>query len=310
MSDIYNILSKHFAGETSAEEELLIQQFKLDNPEEYETLHTFWTTKGVNLSEFDTNQAWQKVAQKAQRPKRVFLLPNVRKVAAAAAIFILAMTGIYFYNNPTSSSEVVQITATSQQDKVELDDGTIVYLNKEASLSFPEKFAAHKREVTLQGEAFFEVTKDSKRPFIVHTNHSDIEVLGTSFNINTLEKKTEISVTTGKVQVQSTLNNKTSTLTANQSANVTKQNLEVFPTKNNNYLSWKTGIFHFDESTLQQVVKDLNTYYENRIILSKKDADCLFSSTFKQRDLKEIMEIIQLSCGLQLIKNNKNYELH
>lgn len=310
MSDIYNILAKYFAGETSSEEEQQVRQFKLDNPEEYRALRAFWTTKGTKLSKFNTDQAWEKIAKKSNRPKRVFLLSSLRRVAAVAAIFVLAVTGIYLYNNINTSPAIIQMTASIQKDTVELDDGTIVYLNNKASFSFPEEFDSHKREVTLEGEAFFEVAEDSKRPFIVYTNHSDVTVLGTTFNINTLEEETEVSVATGKVQVKSIINSETSILTPNQAARVTSQGMEVFSTENNNYVAWKTGVFHFDESMLQQVVEDLNSYYGNRIKLIKQDADCLFSSTFNQRDLKEIMEIIQLSCDLQLNQKNGYYELH
>lgn len=310
MSHIYNVLSKHFAGETTPDEELLVEKFKVENPQEYRTLQSFWREKRINLSQFDTKQGWQKVVQKAKRPKRVFLYLQLRRVAAVAAIFVVAMVGAYLlHKHPSASTELLTKAAVNQNDKIELEDGSIVYLNQHASLSFSKKFDTNIREVTLEGEAFFEIAKDATRPFIVHTIHSDVEVLGTSFNINTIDNQTEISVATGKVKVQSLHSNEASVLIPNQSVRVTHQKMETFDTTNQNYLAWKTGKFHFDKTTLQQVIKDLNSYYGDKITLSKKDADCLFSSSFNQRELIEIIEIIQLSCELQLQQKNETYEL-
>jgi len=231
-------------------------------------------------------------------------------MAKSSTILLSVTAGFYFYKNQPISPELSIITAKLQNDKIILADGFIVYLNKHATLSFPKKFDANKRELTLYGEAFFEVAKDANRPFLIHTNHSDVEVLGTSFNVNTTIKQTEVSVATGKVKVQASAHDKSSILTPGQTAEVTEQTLKVYTTINQNYLAWKTGIFEFNETPIVKVVKDLNTYYDNKIQLTKSDIDCSFTSTFKQRDLKEIIEIIELSCGLQNKQKNEHYELY
>lgn len=310
MSDINSILSKHFTGETTPEEEILVQQFKLENPEEYLALQAFWTNKEVNVSEFDTTQGWKKVVQKSKPAKRVFLTPTLKWVASTAAIFLIAMVGLYLYNNLDTPSDLVKITATIQNQKVELEDSSVIYLNKDASLSYPDKFSSNRRDVTLNGEAFFEVAKDANRPFRILTNHSEVEVLGTSFNIDTKADQTEVSVTTGKVQVRSLRNDVTAILTPNQSAFANDNTINVVPTIDQNYMAWKTGVFNFEKAPIKDVIEKLNTYYNNQITLSKTDSDCLFNLSFNQLDIKEIVEIIQLTCNLKLNKKNNNYELH
>lgn len=310
MSDIEKILSKHFVGETSTEEEQFVQKFKLENPQEYDALKGFWTKKGAEVKEFDTSKAWQKIEQKANKTRPSATFRYLRVAASVAAVFLLVPLGFHFYNTDKPSVDVVKISAKTSTDKVELEDGSIVYLNNNASLSYPKKFDSNQRIVSLQGEAFFEIAKDAKRPFIIHTNHSDVEVLGTSFNINTETAQTEIAVATGKVKVKSLFNNKFSILTPNQSAKVDKEILEVFSTENKNYLAWKTGVFHFNKTPISQVVKELNTFYNNKVTLSKTDTDCLFSATLEQQKLDEILEIIKLTCDLQFNKKNKTYELY
>lgn len=310
MSDINNILSKHFAGEATPNEEVLAQQFKLENPEEYKALRAFWAPQKTDLNKFDTTEGWQAVTKKSTAPKRVLMYTYLRRAAAIAAVFLVAVVGVYMFSNQNISSELITVIAKVQNEEVTLADGSIVYLNKNATLTYPEVFNSSERELTLQGEAFFEVAKDAARPFIIHTIHSEVSVLGTSFNVNAESNQTEVSVTTGKVKVQS-LNREASTiLTPNQSATVNEQGLDAYPTNNQNYLAWKTGVFYFEKATLNDVVRDLNSYYSPKITLENFDADCQFSSTFQQKELTEIIEIIQLSCGLQLRQKNGNYELY
>ena len=101
-----------------------------------------------------------------------------------------------------------------------------------------------------------------------------------------------------------------SVLIANQSARIAAGEVDVFPTQDKNYLAWKTGVFHFERTPIDQVVRDLNSYYDHKITLSDSTSTCLFSSSFQQQGLKEIMEIIQLSCGLKLKQKHENYELY
>lgn len=309
MLDNSELLSKHFAGETTPDEERQVEQFKLNNPEEYKALQTFWTKKEIEVTEFDTTKAWKEITGKQTPVKQLTPYVYLRRIAAAAAILILATTGIYYLNNEQASPKIVETTTKQQKDIIKLEDGTVVHLNKNSTISFPENFATDKREVTLNGEAFFEVAKETNRPFVIRTNHSDVEVLGTSFNINTKQEQTAVSVATGKVKVQSLSNQKSAILIPDQSALVTKEDLETFPTKNKNYLTWKTGVFHFEKAELKQVVNELNGHFGNKITLSNSKSDCLLSTSFKQRELTEILEIIQLTCGLKLTQKNGNYVL-
>jgi len=310
MPDINALLSKHFAGETTPQEDQLVKKYKTENPEHYKTLKAFWTKKGLKHETFDTTKAWNKIEQKATRPKVVPIYRYLKVAASVAAIFLMVFLSYYFNNSDQPTTELAVITAKVNNEKVELEDGSVVYLNSNSALTFPKNFTSKERIVTLHGEAFFDVARDVERPFIIHTIHSDIEVLGTSFNINTTTQETEISVANGKVKVQSTSNDKSAILTPDQSAKVTKENLEVYAAHNQNYLAWQTGIFHFDKTPISQVVEKLNTFYKDKIILTNQNSDCLFTANLNQQELLEVIEIIQLSCSLELNKKNNSYELY
>ncbi|CAM3951898.1 FecR family protein [Pedobacter westerhofensis] len=129
--------------------------------------------------------------------------------AAAAAVLIVCLTGFYFYANisPRRPDYTVMNTIYVPFGKTReliLPDGTRLRLNSGSTITYPQSFAANKREVTLQGEGFFEVTKNRKRPFLVVTDHLTVKVLGTVFNVKAYadDKNTETTLLRGKVQVE------------------------------------------------------------------------------------------------------------
>jgi len=310
MNDIDDILSRHFSGYTTKEEELLVSKFKSENLEEYKILQTFWTKKEIELTHFNSDEGWKEVIRAKQKPKTVKLFPYRRWIAVAASILLLLFSGKYLYDSQSTPAALVSMTATTANQKIVLKDGSVVHLNKDTSFEYPENFSSTSREVKLQGEAFFEVAKDTSRPFRILTNHSEVEVLGTSFNIKTEDLQTEISVKTGKVKVSSLSTSDSAILIPQQSAIVNHKSLDVQSTENINYLAWKTGEFHFDKAEIKEVVQELNQYYKEKIILKSTKSECLLSTTLKDLELQEIMEIIELSCDLKMNVKNGTYELH
>ncbi|KAF0237261.1 MAG: anti-sigma [Prolixibacteraceae bacterium] len=161
-----------------------------------------------------------------------------------------------------------------------LSDGTKVWLNAGSKLIFPSVFALKTREVYVEGEAFFDVTKDAKKPFIVKTNEIDIRVFGTSFNISAYpgEKLIETVLVTGKVQIEYnkrklTKNEKT-ILAPSQYASFERDNhvIDVKDVDVNSYISWKEGWYQLDKLPLFSVATKLERYYNVKIII---DADSL-----------------------------------
>ena len=156
-------------------------------------------------------------SSKAPKPVQVF---NKKKFvigfSVAASLLIGLFVGINFLNDKGIFSEpaisdgelakISKITLPGQKLKGHiLPDSTFVSLNADSKISYPAKFSASKREVYLEGEAFFDVKRDVNRPFLIYANGSTTEVLGTSFNVNAYpsENIVEISVVTGKVAVYS-----------------------------------------------------------------------------------------------------------
>ncbi len=309
--DIYLLLINHFNQTASVEGEKLIAQYKKENLMEYEQLKKLWTSKGkISIHDFDTDAAWTKVVRQV-RPSGANIIPfyskKIMRYAAAVAVLIMSSIFGYYYLNDTSPVPIAQIVSTKSGELVVLNDGSKVWLNNNTSLTYPERFGRSNRTVTLNGEAFFEVEKNPEKPFIIKTQNAETKVLGTSFNVNSNEQTTEVMVTTGRVEVSSS-NNEKVVVTPGYTAKVQSETLSSFATTNLNYLSWKTGEFTFNETELTKVVADLNAYHNGQIRLENDlITNCKITADFDAVPLSEIMEMIELTCDVTINKLNDKY---
>lgn len=144
-----------------------------------------------------------------------------------------------------------------------LSDGTCVHLNASSKLKYPEQFTGMQREVFLQGEAFFEVTKQAGTVFLVHTQRGTVKVLGTSFNVRAYQDEAVEATTlvTGKVEVnvpgyQEVQMEPGEQCRLDGQGGITKQEVDVY-----SYIAWKEGIFAFSNEPLEEVMRTLERWY-------------------------------------------------
>ncbi len=302
MNDINNILAKHFSStQLNDEEQLILDDWMSKNKAEYDALNNSWSSvPKFDYKEFNTQSAWQKVEskinQKTKSKTKVFPIKPFLKYAVAASVLLAVMFGGYKLFG-TSSNNFVAFTNQSNQVKtLNLEDGTTIYLAKHTTIEYQENFK-NNRNIKLEGEAFFDVHRDENHPFVIKTNYGDVEVLGTSFDVNTKNNKTTVSVKSGKVELRN-LNNKI-ILTKNESAFSDGKVVSNKSSVNENYLAWKTGEFKFNNTPLEKVVNILNSYYDTTIELSKNiNKNMPFSGEFKQENLDIVIDAITLSCNL------------
>ncbi len=311
MDNLSPILKKHFQKEASPEEETLVSRFKEENPYEYNVYKHLWNSSAViSIREFDADAAWSKVLA-ARKRKTISLYARARKIAAVAAILAVGIFSAYLINQKVVHRDILAIaTKTDRGKEVVLSDGSRVWLNHDAQLSYPARFGEKDRKVQLDGEAYFDIAKNPDKPFIIKTNHSEVTVLGTSFNINTNSEITEVSVTTGKVSVKSVYSGESVNLLPEYTATVSKETIHKSITKSPNYMSWKTGKFIFKETPLEEVVRDLNSFYNKQIIVKKKNNGCRFTADFNSANLSDILDILALSCNLKIINKQHVYEIY
>ena len=152
-----------------------------------------------------------------------------------------------------------------------LSDGTKVWLNADSKIKYPVSFGQDKREVSLRGEGYFEVAKDSARPFIVSTDKMDVKVLGTTFDVNTYEDegKSFVVLVEGLVEV-SAGKGESRIITPGYMAEVDMHDVQakihVSKCDTEHYIAWKSGNFSFRNASLTEILKRVSRYYDVTVI--------------------------------------------
>lgn len=194
---------------------------------------------------------------------------------------------------------------------LELSDGTRVWLNSESELRFPVKFLSDKREVTLKGEAYFTVKKDSTKPFIVHVKDASVEVLGTTFNINTYGDDENIYTTlvNGSVRFISEKNKQEVILKPGMQSvmNTRTGNTGVRQVNVQDYISWKEGRFVFHSMTLESIMQQLRRWYDIEIFYQNPEIKQYeFRGVInRDMDLNKVLNIISETTNITFNINNR-----
>lgn len=187
---------------------------------------------------------------------------------------------------------------------ITLSDGTKVTLNSMSELKFPFKFSKNKREVFVKGEAFFKIEKDKDKPFIVHTPATTIQVLGTSFNVNTYNKKTKTSLAKGKVRTIS--NSDDSLLLQPGQASLLSPNgtFKKITTSIQKDLSWMGGIYYFRNKKLNDLATIIYRWYGQKLIFdSSQTGEIKFTGAIiKRKPLQFFLSNLSSTSNLQFYR--------
>ena len=268
--------------------------------------HTTGNSPFSNLEKYqsiDVEKDWENVRDKAGFGKR----RNVSLFWRVAAIAIVILGVGALANQYIFTPDMLAVASGDNQKEVVLPDGSLVHLNSDSRLTYPKKFR-RSRQVTLSGEGFFEVKRDPQRPFLVNINElASVEVLGTSFNINSqLEGQTiKVQVVEGRVSFSANNQNGTGTiLVMNEQAVMKDSEIAKTKAQDRNFLSWKTGIIYFDQEKISIVLDLLSSYYDIEFIMDPSiDKDLVFTSTIDNQELEDVLEEISLVLELKITYN-------
>jgi transmembrane sensor len=239
----------------------------------------------------------KKEIRQIKKSEKVFFLQN-RNWAIAASLLLLMGLSFFVYQSSINIITKQYATRPGEHAKIMLSDGTKIWLNAGSRLKYPVKFKGDTREVYLTGEAFFDVAKDKKHPFIIHTDKMDTKVLGTSFNVQAYPDHAtqEVSVLTGRVNVKSTVTEENVYVTPGQKV--------VFKSKSNklqaytdiplNSISlWRKNIIVFEDAPLPEVIATINRKYNVTIEIGNKDLNNLkISAYFKELPVEQVVALV------------------
>ncbi|MFL5747295.1 MAG: FecR family protein [Niastella sp.] len=241
------------------------------------------------------------------------------KLAIAALIIIIAGTGYWYLNKSMLFMPADQeIVITGKRKTVRLPDGSMITLEPNSRLMYPNRFTRNTREVELTGEAFFEVKPNHEKPFIVHTANIMATVLGTSFNVEAYpDGIAKVVVATGRVKVQ-TVNASNELqaviINANQSVtyNITINEIEKrnVPEEAVYYKQRNSGRFSYAGVPVAKVIQEMERYYHTTVFLQGNMSGCVFYGYFRLNDnVERALSLVALSLNatVQKTTNNKGY---
>jgi transmembrane sensor len=274
------------------------------------SIHKHFDSKVKKVSKEKANTSFQQVIKKVERPNSPIKKRKIlwtRWIAAASVIFLLVTGGYYF--SLQENAELVYSTGHGQRLTLHLPDSSRVELNANSTLHFnPEAWIENNlREVWLEGEAYFEVTKKmTGRKFLVHAGEAKVEVLGTEFNIRTRGEKAEVVLAEGKIEL-AVADQKIEMKPGDYiSYTIGDRKLESKKVKPSDFSAWKDGITVFN-NTLAEVTKDLEALYgvtfkiENQALMNRR-----IQLSAPADDLDEVLETLKLLYQDDLTIEHKN----
>jgi len=220
---------------------------------------------------------------------------------------------LYLNDKGMLSRKTVVATTDNQKNlQVTLPDGSNIFLNRNTQLSYRENFGRHGRNVTLSGEAFFEIARDENNPFIVDAGNASVKVLGTSFNIitNNQDSAVEVFVKTGHVMVSGNENNNNLILDPGNIGTMFPERSEKSVNNDPNYMSWNTGLLVYDGQTLDVVFRDLKRVYNMNIVADDPDIITnTWTSPIDNQTQETIIRLICVSFNLSYTKDGSVYHV-
>jgi len=328
-----DLIARYFSGETTEDELRLLSDWLKADPQHEELFTQFRKTwqlveKQKIHSSLNMDQEWKVMQEKMaaselEKRAKVISLDQIRnsipfsfrktwKIAATITIVLTASFLLYF--NLTKLQDVI-VTAQSTNNVHILPDGTVVSLHAGSQIKYPAAFDSKIRKIELIGEAYFEVTHDKTKPFIVASGDARVEVLGTKFNVNTKTAAgtMEVILTNGRVSVfYKRTPQEHVLLNPGEKAILQPEQKQISKATNTdpNYMAWKTKVLVFDNETLAQVVNTLQTVYQIHVTLADPTlSECRVTASFNDQSLESVLEVIKVTLDLQVKQNGNIIEL-
>ena len=312
---------KYFLGELNESERLqllkLIEQDESLKNEFVEMQNLFALTQlsAHPGDEEMAKQSYRIFTRRLQAKQRKLFLIKIGKIAAIALVLIIStvFATLFFTENSTRNTAFNTLyVPAGQRAQITLQDGTTVWLNAKSTLRYPSRFAGKERKVTLTGEAYFDVAKNRRRPFIVSTHNIQLKVLGTQFNVSDYPQtnSSKVSLLEGLVQINRE-NGGNVVLKPGEEATINRGNITVSEIANPNYFLWKDGIYCFDNESLLEILQKLQLYYDVTIKVEDPEIfNVRYTGKFRQSDgIDEILHIIRKIHHFDIKKDLENHTL-
>jgi ferric-dicitrate binding protein FerR (iron transport regulator) len=328
----FNETIKRFFANSASEDDLknlfLRLNSKKGHDEINQSLNKNWNSfKAESNIYIDSEKILRNIRNGIRRKKSLELKQNFTRLLPYAAMLVMLL-GFTFYffsykkNVHTPEELVVNnrvtsvITQNGQRSKVVLPDSSIVWLNSGTTLSYRDNFSENKREVMLDGQAFFQVARNENSPFTVQSKNIVVSVLGTTFDVNAYPETGKVSVVleSGKVEL---LHREIASFNYSMEPgelaayNLADNTMHISTTDVAKYSSWKEGLLIFRNEPIKTVFEKLERWYNVDIeVADEKVYESIFTGTIQNESYEQIFRLIKFSCPVKCsINHNSDSEL-
>lgn len=279
-----------------------------ENRTYYEEVKRIWFTGNAPGDmeydiELEKQRFWDRIdGETPAAPVRK--IHRFRNIAVAAVILLVAGIAVWqfvFNRNPYSTLE----TARLGRDSVVLADGSKIFLHGSSRVRYATSMKGDKREVWLaKGEAYFEITKDPQHPFIVHTNSTAVEVLGTSFDVRITNTGVSVAVATGKVGFRAGSSKANAFLTPGLTGVWGNGDTVIKVATSSNQLAWRTGVVKFFDAPLPEVLATMEHLYEVGVDIDPALQQKRVTATINNLSLEKLIVLLQNGLDIRITKLN------
>ena len=308
----YQLINKYLQNEASEAEIAKIFQWINDSSEnrkEFIDYKKVWALTAEGNE--DKSKIWNDLfanrltkVNRANHYLQIFRYAAVILLMFGAGITIQYLGFGFDTNSLVYHKETSIVAPAGQTTNVELPDGTKVMLNSGSSLTYSGNFSKGERSVNLVGEAYFDVTKDKKHPFLIETASIDFKVYGTSFNIEAYPDENKVSTTLieGSLGVITKSDRELVILKPGENAHFDIQNSRISVSKVNTeiYTSWKNGLITFRNEKLSDIALKIERWYNVKIVINnqKLREEAYLGTIMKNKPIDQILEALKLSSSL------------
>lgn len=262
-------------------------------------------------------QMWETIKQELIPAVETEELPFIARrhiwLVAASLVFILASAGILLTKFQMSEKQ----TSFGQISKITLADGSVITLNANSKLRYARDFLSKNREIWIDGEAYFEVSKrvvnGKRQPFTVHANHLSIQVLGTAFNVNNRRGRVNVALEHGQVKVVDQNNNANNVLLSPGEAvahSEQKPHLHKEKAAVEDYSSWKNRVIVFRKKSLKEIGEMMEDLYDMKVIIDNAALGAeTFTGSFPTDSSEVLFKKLEKMYPLQVSQVGNEYHL-
>lgn len=307
------IFEKFLQNQASQDEVKTLIRWLKEKESFREWLDKEWNTASPEMDMVLKQKLFAQIKEEIDQKAKVDLPEKKNKhrnlfiatLRVASVIILLLATGIsvyYYTKKQMIMPDMIVSVEKGQKANIVLPDGSKVAVNSDSKLTYGSRFNERERVIMLEGEAYFEVAPDEKRPFIIETSELEVRALGTSFNVKSYEDENNASAVlmTGQVAVSSggdclILNPNEQVLFDKQTGSMTKSMVEDA----NTFVNWRYNKLTFNGETFESIVHTLERYYNIRIIFETESLKKYrFTGTTANTSLESILQIFSLTSPL------------